>query len=121
MDFTIEKNKKLFSQVRYDSRLVPDIVDCNLEKFTTKVMGKEGYSQTYNYIIPANQAINFTEEEITQMKDKEIIIIPSLVNQINESPMSGTPNMGWAVNNCPAHKLMVSYFFSFTAIQISQV
>lgn len=44
VDFTIEKNEKLFRQVRYDSRLVPDIVDCNLEKFTTKV-------KTYNEAI----------------------------------------------------------------------
>lgn len=53
-------------------------------KFNLRVTGKEGYNQTYNCIIPANHATNFTEEEITKLKDKEIIIIPSLLNQINE-------------------------------------
>ena len=37
VDFTIEKTQNLFRNVRYDSRLVPDMIDCDLKRFAEKV------------------------------------------------------------------------------------
>ena len=36
-DFVLIKNKELFDKVRYDSRQVPNYVDCNLKRFNEKV------------------------------------------------------------------------------------
>lgn len=53
-------------------------------RFNLRTTNKDGYSQTFACIIPAAQANDFKEAEFMAMKDKEIIIIPALSNQINE-------------------------------------
>ena len=63
-------------------------------KFNLRVTGKDGYSQTYNCIIPANHASNFTEEEFAGMKDREVLIIPTLINQVNDWESEETGKKG---------------------------
>lgn len=51
IDISLEKSEKLFSTVRYDSRLVPDMVDCNLNRFTEKVRAYNEATKTRKFKI----------------------------------------------------------------------
>jgi hypothetical protein len=66
-------------------------------RFNLRTTNKEGYSQTFACIIPAAQAVDFKEKDFMDMKDKEVIIIPSLSNQINEWKSEETGKTG--INN----------------------
>lgn len=67
-------------------------------RFNVRTTNKEGYSQTYNCIIPAAQARDFKEADFLAMKDKEILIIPSMSNRINEWKNEQTGKTG-IINN----------------------
>lgn len=53
-------------------------------RFNIRTTSKDGFSQTFTCVVPAIYSVDVKEKEFMDMKNKEILIIPSLSNQLNE-------------------------------------
>lgn len=66
-------------------------------RFNLRVTNKDGYSQTFACIVASTHSVDLKEKDLMDMKNKEVLIIPSLANQINEWKPTETTKGG--INN----------------------